>query len=441
MERVTIIGGGLAGCEAAIAAARRGAPVLLFEMKPERFSPAHKSPLLAELVCSNSLGSVQENSASGLLKDEMRILGSVVMEAADSSRVPAGHALAVDRNVFAAAITASIEKNPLIVIERREIGRIPENGIVIVASGPLTSPDLAEDLAARIGAPSLYFYDAISPIVSAESVDMGIAWKASRYNKGGADYLNLPLDDEQYHKFVAALLAAETVPYRDFEAASVFEGCMPIEEMAARGPETLAFGPMKPVGLVNPRTGKTPYAVVQLRAENAEGALYNIVGFQTKLKQGEQDRILRMIPGLENAEFVRWGSLHRNTYLNAPAVLTRSQELKSDPRILLAGQLVGVEGYLESSASGIIAGMTAARKLSGMSLDVPPPTTIIGALLRRIETADPKHYTPMNANWGILAAPDEKVKKHERRAWQRNRAIEDMKRYMQAAAGNFPKSV
>lgn len=429
MDSVAIIGGGLAGCEAALAASRLGARVNLFEMKPGRYSAAHKSPMLAELVCSNSLGSVQTSSASGLLKEEMCLIESAVMKAADSARVPAGHALAVDREVFAGDITARIEANPAITLVRREIETIPESGIVIIATGPLTSSALAEDLSARIGAQSLYFHDAISPIITAESINMDIAWKASRYDKGGADYLNLPLDKDQYHKFISKLLAAEVFPYHDFETAHVFEGCMPIEEMASRGPETLAFGPMKPVGLTNPRTGKLPYAVVQLRAENVEGTLYNIVGFQTKLKQGEQDRILRLIPGLGAAEFVRWGSLHRNTYLNSPTVLTRRQELASERRIMIAGQLVGVEGYLESSASGIIAGMIAAGKLSGKTPDVPPPTTIIGALLHRIETADPKNYTPMNANWGILPPPDVKVKKHERKIWMRNRAIEDMKRY------------
>lgn len=428
MNSVTIIGAGLAGSEASLALARFGVEVRLYEMKPKRFSPAHKSPLPAELVCSNSLGSMTEKSASGLLKEEMRILKSAVMESADISAVPAGQALAVDRNLFSQKIAQMIEDEKRITLVREEITEIPDEGIVIIATGPLTSDALAENISRKLGMSSLYFYDAISPIVVAESIDMSKAYKASRYDKGGADYINLPLTKEQYYNFVDELLSAKVFPYHDFETAQVFEGCMPIEEMAKRGVETLAHGPMKPVGLIDPHTGKRPYAVVQLRAENKEGTLYNIVGFQTKMLQSEQDRILRMLPGLENAEFVRWGSMHRNTYLNAPLVLTRKQELKNDPRIIFAGQIVGVEGYLESSASGIIAGLVAVSKIKNVEVDVPPPTTIIGALLHRIESAI-SEYTPMNANWGILIPLEGKVPKHKRRKLLRERAIAHMRDY------------
>lgn len=423
---ITIIGGGLAGCEAALAVSRCDIKVRLFEMKPKRYSPAHKSQELAELVCSNSLGSDDESNASGLLKQEMRLLGSIVIEAAYKNRVPAGQALAVNRLEFASGITADIEADPNIEIIRDEITAVPDDGIVIVASGPLTSDALASDIANRIGADSLYFYDAISPIVAAESIDWNVAWKASRYGKGGDDYANLPLDRDRYYLFIDALLDADHVPFKDFEKAYLFEGCLPIEEMASRGVETLAHGPMKPVGLIDPRTEKRPYAVVQLRAENEEASLYNIVGFQTKLKRGEQDRVFKMIPGLENAEFVRYGSLHRNTYFNGPLALTRKQEFKFDTRLLAAGQIVGVEGYLESSASGIIAGLCAAAKFKNLPFDVPPPTTIIGALLDRIETSKPKNYQPMNANWGILPPAPKHIRKHERKKWLRDRALKDM---------------
>lgn len=428
MNSVTIIGAGLAGCEASLTVARFGVEVRLYEMKPKRFSPAHKSPLPAELVCSNSFGSVTEKSASGLLKDEMRILQSAVMESAGISAVPAGQALAVDRNLFSQKIAQMIEDEKRITLIREEITEIPDKGVVIIVTGPLTSDALAESISKKLGVTSLYFYDAISPIVVAESIDMSKAYKASRYDKGGADYINLPLTKEQYHNFVNQLLSAKVFPYHDFEDAQLFEGCMPIEEMAKRGLETLAHGPMKPVGLIDPHTGKRPYAVVQLRAENKEGTLYNIVGFQTKMLQSEQDRILRMLPGLENAEFVRWGSMHRNTYLNAPLVLTRKQELKNDPRIIFAGQIVGVEGYLESSASGIIAGLVAVSKIKNVEVDVPPPTTIIGALLHRIESAI-SEYTPMNANWGILIPLEGKVSKDKRRKLLRERAIAHMRDY------------
>ncbi len=427
---VTIIGGGLAGCEAAIALSRCGVAVRLFEMKPHAFSPAHKSEDLAELVCSNSLGGMSPLNASGLLKEEMRLLGSVVMEAADETSVPAGQALAVNRVKFAGYITRSLENATGVEIIREEIKAIPEKGVVIIASGPLTSDELAADIARRIGKESLYFYDAISPIVTAQSINWDIAWKADRYGKGSADYVNLPLDEGQYNSFVGALIDADHVPFRPFEKAHLFEGCMPIEEMAARGPQTLAYGPMKPVGLIDPRTGLRPHAVVQLRAENSEATLYNIVGFQTKLKRGEQDRVFRMIPGLEHAEFARWGSLHRNTYFDAPGVLNRRQEFQFDSRVMAAGQLVGVEGYLESSASGIVAGMYAAAKVEGKEFEPPPRTTIIGALLDRIETSTSDNYQPMNANWGIIGPAPKGIRKKEKKEWLGNRSLDDLRKWL-----------
>ena len=425
LSEVTVVGGGLAGCEASLALAARGVKVRLFEMKPHIYSPAHKVPELAELVCSNSLGSELRTSASGLLKEEMRMLGSIVIDAAYKTKVPAGQALAVDRNEFARIITDAVESSDMIEVVREEITRIPQEGMAIIASGPLTSDTLAADLARFIGDDSLYFYDAISPIVTAESIDWDIAWKASRYGKGGDDYVNLPLDEERYMAFINELLEADYVPFKTFEKAHLFEGCMPIEEIASRGPLTLAHGPMKPVGLIDPRTDDRPFAVVQLRAENQQCTLYNIVGFQTKLKRPEQDRIFRMIPGLEKAEFARWGSLHRNTYLNAPAILNSRQEFKKDPRLLAAGQLVGVEGYLESSASGIMAGMCAAAKIAGKDFAIPPETTVIGALLARIETSAPDNYQPMNANWGILPTAPRDVRKKDRKNWYWKRAVKD----------------
>ncbi|NDY43539.1 methylenetetrahydrofolate--tRNA-(uracil(54)-C(5))-methyltransferase (FADH(2)-oxidizing) TrmFO, partial [Dissulfurirhabdus thermomarina] len=363
---LTVIGGGLAGSEAAWQAAEAGCRVRLVEMKPRRFSPAHKSPFLGELVCSNSLRSDAPDSAVGLLKEELRRAGSLVMAAADRTRVPAGKALAVDRNRFAAEITAALEAHPRVEIVRDEATALPDTGWVIVATGPLTSDALAAELRARIGTGYLHFYDAIAPIVLGESLDRTVVFAASRYQEGGGDYLNCPMDEAAYRRFVEALLAAEKVPLRDFERAAYFEGCLPIEVMAERGPETLRFGPMKPVGLVDPRTGRTPHAVVQLRREDLEGTLWNMVGFQTKLKWHEQERVFRMIPGLERAEFVRLGSIHRNTFVCAPRVLTPALRLRADPRIFLAGQLSGVEGYVESTAMGLLAGRNAARLARGL---------------------------------------------------------------------------
>jgi methylenetetrahydrofolate--tRNA-(uracil-5-)-methyltransferase len=423
---ITIIGGGLAGCEAAWQAARLGARVTLYEMKPYRFSPAHVLPGLSELVCSNSLRGESLENAVGLLKEELRRLGSLFMEAADATRVPAGGALAVDRELFSRHVSEKIESHPLITVIRGEISRIPDSGIVVIASGPLTSESLAPAIAELTG-DSLYFYDAIAPIVTASSIDFDKVFRASRYGKGeGDDYLNCPLDAEQYDAFVEALLEAEKVPARDFEKLVHFEGCMPVEELARRGRDTLRFGPMKPVGLVDPRTGKEPHAVVQLRLENRDGSMYNLVGFQTKLTYPEQKKIFRTIPGLEKAEFVRLGSMHRNTFINSPRLLRDTLQLKSDPRILFAGQITGVEGYVESAASGFLAGVNAARLAGGAPATVPPATTATGALVRHVTNTDCRHFQPMNVNYGLFPALEGKVRKNERRAKLAERALTDL---------------
>ena len=423
VDRITIIGAGLAGCEAAWQAAQRGVGVTLREMKPERFSPAHHLPGLGELVCSNSLRGDSLENAVGLLKEELRRCNSLIMEAAEATRVPAGGALAVDRQLFSEYITDKIQSHPLIRLERGEITAIPAEGTVIIASGPLTSDALALSLASLTG-DRLYFYDAIAPIVSADSLDMTRVFAASRYGKGdGDDYLNCPLNVEEYGRFVDELLKGEKVAAREFERIVHFEGCMPVEEMAGRGPETLRFGPMKPVGLIDPRTGSEPYAVIQLRAENRERTMFNLVGFQTKLTWPEQRRIFRMIPGLEQAEFVRLGSLHRNTFINAPALLLPTQQLRSEPRILFAGQITGVEGYVESAASGFLAGITAARLLQGAPLAVPPPETALGALMAHITNADARHFQPMNVNYGLFPELAGRVKKKEKRQRLAERAL------------------
>lgn len=420
---ITIIGGGLAGCEAAWQAAKRGVGVVLHEMKPQNYSPAHHLPGLAELVCSNSLRGASLENAVGLLKEELRRAGSLFMGAADATRVPAGGALAVDRQLFSDHVTARIEEHPLIKVVRGEVSDIPGEGIVIVASGPLTSDALAERLRDWTG-PNLYFYDAIAPIVTADSLDYGKVFRASRYGKGdGDDYLNCPMGEEEYEAFVTAILAAEKVPAKGFEKLVHFEGCMPIEEMAERGRETLRFGPMKPVGLIDPRTGVEPHAVIQLRAENREGTMFNLVGFQTKLTWPEQRRIFRTIPGLGNAEFARLGSMHRNTFINAPLLLSGTFQLKQEPRIFLAGQITGVEGYVESAGSGFLAGINAARLAVGSGLTVPPPVTALGALVGHVTNAEARHFQPMNVNYGLFPALPGKVKKKERRQRLAERAL------------------
>ncbi len=432
---LTIIGGGLAGCEAAWQAAGRGIPVILHEMKPERFSPAHHLPGLAELVCSNSLRGESLDNAVGLLKEELRRCGSLIMEAAEATRVPAGGALAVDRLLFSDHVSRKIANHPLITLKQGEVTEIPAEGIVVVASGPLTSDDLANSLSLLTGE-RLYFYDAIAPIVTAESLDMTRVFAASRYGKGdGDDYLNCPLNEPEYLTFVAELLAAEKVPSRDFEKIVHFEGCMPVETMAERGVETLRFGPMKPVGLADPRTGREPHAVIQLRAENREKTMYNLVGFQTKLTYGEQRRVFRMIPGLEGADFVRLGSMHRNTFINSPSLLLPTQQLRSDPRLLFAGQITGVEGYVESAASGFLAGITAAGLVAhGHPPAVPPPATALGALMAHITNADARHFQPMNVNYGLFPDLPGRVHKKERRQRLAERALQALDEWRAALA-------
>jgi methylenetetrahydrofolate--tRNA-(uracil-5-)-methyltransferase len=399
---LVVIGAGLAGCEAAWQAAQRGLEVALFEMKPARYSPAHRLPDFAELVCSNSLRSASLENAAGLLKQEMRQLGSLVMAAADETAVPAGKALAVDRDAFARRITEAIESHPRIRVERRLVPRLPAEGRAILATGPLTADELARDLQSLLGDEYLYFYDALSPIVYADSIDFSVAFRASRYQSGEGDYLNLPLTREEYEAFAAALVAADTVPLHACEAALYFEGCLPIEEMARRGRDTLAFGPMKPVGLLDPRTGRRPHAVVQLRHEDKRGVLYNLVGFQTKLRVGEQKRILRGLPGLGEAVFARFGSVHRNTYLNAPKHLGAGLELRARPGLHVAGQLAGVEGYVESAALGLLAGIFAAAAQRAEPIAEPDPCTAHGALLRHLAQADPRGFQPMNVNYGLF---------------------------------------
>ena len=429
-EKLTIIGAGLAGCEAAWQAAGRGVAVTLHEMKPSKYSPAHHLPGLAELVCSNSLRGESLENAVGLLKEELRRLGSLFMEAALATRVPAGGALAVDRGLFSEFITEKIENHPLIEVLHGEVAEIPTEGLVIVASGPLTSDALATSIGKYTG-DYLYFYDAIAPIVTSDSIDLSKAFRASRYGKGdGDDYLNCPLDEAEYKAFIAALLAAEKVAAKEFEKVIHFEGCMPIEEMAERGLDTLRFGPMKPVGLIDPRTGVEPHAVVQLRQENREGTMFNLVGFQTKLTYPEQQRIFRTIPGLGKAEFVRLGSMHRNTFINAPQLLLSTFQLKREPRILFAGQITGVEGYVESAASGFLAGLNGARLAKGEALIVPPSVTALGALVNHITSAPAKHFQPMNINYGLFPDLAGRVKKKEKRAKLAERALAELDGWM-----------
>jgi len=425
----TVIGGGLAGCEAAWQLARRGVRVALVEMKPVAMSPAHQTPLLCELVCSNSLRSDAIDTGAGLLKAELRRLGSLVMACAEQHRVPAGEALAVERFGFGRAVTAALALHPNVRIERRVCDELPD-GPVIMATGPLTGGALARRIRELFGGDRLYFYDAIAPIVTAESIDMTIAYRASRYGKGGDDYINCPLDRETYHRFVAAVLAAEKVPAKSFERTVYFEGCMPIEEMARRGRDTLAFGPMRPVGLVDPRRGVRPHAVVQLRQDDAAGTLYNIVGFQTKMTYPAQRRVFRMIPGLAGAEFVRLGSLHRNTFVNSPELLRPTLQLRSTPRLFLAGQIIGVEGYIESAASGMLAGINAARLVGDRSLVVPPATTAHGALLTYVTQRGRRDFQPMNANYGLFPSIDVRARGRERRRALGDRALRDSERWM-----------
>ena len=401
MPELTIIGGGLAGCEAAWQAATRGIPVRLYEMRPQQMTPAHKTGELAELVCSNSLGSMAPTSASGLLKQEMRQLNSLIISAADAAYVPAGQALGVDRDFFSHTISNAISKHPNITVVREEVKTIPE-GAAIIATGPLTSDTLVEGIRHFTQSESLYFFDAISPIIDAESINHDRVFRASRYAKGGDDYINCPMSKEQYDRFYDALISGERVEAKSFEKTPYFESCLPIEVLAERGRDTPRFGPMKPVGLIDPRTGKMPFAVVQLRAENRFGSCYNIVGFQTKLKWPEQKRIFSMIPGLEKAEFLRLGSVHRNTFINSPRVLSKTLQVRTRPGLFVAGQLVGVEGYVDSAAMGGLAGIVAARLLTQKPLSVPPHTTAHGALIEYITQSNPAFFQPMNINFGLF---------------------------------------
>jgi methylenetetrahydrofolate--tRNA-(uracil-5-)-methyltransferase len=424
-----VIGGGLAGCEAAWALAERGVEVRLVEMRPARRTPAHQSDRLAELVCSNTFKSTEVTNAHGLLKAELRLLGSLLLPIADGARVPGGAALAVDRELFSARATARVSGHPRITVVREEAVGLPEPGIV--ATGPLTSDALSAAIAAAVGGDALAFYDAIAPIVSADSLDTARLYRASRYGKGeGADYWNAPLSREAYQTFVAALTGADQYRAHDFDAIPYFEGCLPIEEMAARGPDTLRFGPMKPVGLPDPRTGREPWAVVQLRQEDRAGQMWNLVGFQTRLRTGEQQRVFRTIPGLEQAEFLRYGSIHRNAYINTPRSLSAHLALPDRPTTLFAGQLTGVEGYTESLGVGLLAGRNLARMLCGRLPLVPPPTTMLGALLAYLRQADPARFQPMNANFGLLAPLERPPReKPRRKAALAERALAAMERF------------
>jgi len=416
MEEVIVIGAGLAGSEAAWQLAKRGIRVILYEMRPQKLTPAHKTGFFAELVCSNSLRSKDLTNAVGLLKEELRRLGSIIMESADINQIPGGKALVVDREKFANFITENLQNHPNIRLVCEEMTEIPTDRVVIVATGPLTSDPLAMSLAKLISEPFLHFYDAISLIVYAESIDWEKVFIADRYGEEEGAYVNCPLTKEEYERFVQELLSAEKVPLHPFEEPKYFEGCLPIEVMAERGIDTLRYGPMKPKGLIDPRTEKEPYAVVQLRPENAERTLYNMVGFQTKLKYHEQERVFRLIPGLEKAEFARYGSIHRNTFVNAPKVLTPYLQLKNYPNVFLAGQITGVEGYVESTAMGLVAGINALRLIKGKDLVIPPPETAIGSLVHYLQFSNPKHFQPMNVNWGLFPeiSGKRKIKKEEK---------------------------
>lgn len=430
-DDVVIIGGGLAGSEAAWQAATRGARVTLYEMRPKEATQAHKTGYLAELVCSNSLGSADILNAPGILKEEMRRLNSLVVRVADEVRVPAGSALAVDRDQFARKITQALESHPNLRILREEIKDIPTECLCIIATGPLTSDSLTAAIRSLTHSANLYFFDAISPIIDAESINMGMVFRASRYDKGGADYLNCPMDESAYGAFHEALLGAERVQPKEFEKTPYFEGCIPIEVMAERGRQTMLFGPLKPVGLENPRTGKRPYAVVQLRPENRHGTCYNMVGFQTKLTYPEQRRVFRMIPGLEQAEFLRLGSLHRNTFVNSPQLLRKTLQLKARGTLFFAGQIVGVEGYTESAAMGGLAGINAVRGLAGQPLVTPPATTAHGSLINYITTSDPRYFQPINTNFGLFPPLPTRIRdKVEKRRQVGQRALEDLEAWM-----------
>lgn len=433
------MGGGLAGSEAAWVLAERGIAVTLHEMRPVQATPAHQTDRLAELVCSNSFKSVEVTNAHGLLKAEMRRLGSVILQAADAARVPGGAALAVDRVAFSRAVHDRLTAHPRITLVRGEITELPSPAVV--ATGPLTSASLSAAIAQRLGAGTLAFFDAIAPIVADDSLDHDALFRASRYGKGdGDDYLNAPLDEAAYEAFITALLAADCYePSHEFDRTPYFEGCLPVEEMARRGRDVLRFGPMKPVGLTDPRSGRMPYAVVQLRREDRAGQMWNLVGFQTRLRTGEQQRVLRSLPGLGGAEFLRFGSVHRNSYVNAPATLTPHLSARDDAKLLFAGQLTGVEGYTESSATGLLAGLNLARMLHGEAPLLPPPTTMLGALYRYLREADPARFQPMNANWGLLDPLERPVRDKARKRQQlADRALAGIETFAASFEGLVP---
>lgn len=431
MAKVIVIGAGLAGSEAAWQIAAAGVDVELYEMRPKVMSPAHHGGLFAELVCSNSLRAAGLENAVGLLKEEMRQQGSLIIRAADACRVPAGGALAVDRDAFSAYVTRSLADHPRVRVVTEEVTALPEGRPLVVASGPLTSPALAEAIGELTGEEYLYFYDAAAPIVSGDSLDMDVIYRASRYGKGDDDYLNCPLSKDEYELFWHELTHAGTAPVKEFEKTVFFEGCMPVEAMAARGVDTLRFGPLKPVGLRDPRTGELPYAVVQLRQDNAAATLYNMVGFQTHLKWPEQERVFRMIPGLGRAEFVRFGVMHRNTYLNSPRILAPTLAMRTAPGLFFAGQITGVEGYVESAAAGLVAGTNAARLARGLEPVVFPPATAHGALCRYITTADPANFQPMNVNFGLLPPLTARIRdKKEKNRTIAERALRELSEFI-----------
>ena len=443
MPDLIVVGGGLAGSEAAWQAAQRGLAVDLYEMRPAATTPAHVTTHLAELVCSNSLGSDLLDRASGLLKEELRRLGSMVLDCAAASSVPAGGALAVDRNAFARLVTRRVEGHPRITLHRQEVRAIPPDTPVVIATGPLTSSALAGDIAALAGAGHLYFYDAMAPIVAADSIDLSVAFRANRYDKAVAngpsegDYINCPMTEPEYDRFVRELAAAETTPLRSFEEedAHFFEACLPVEVLARRGHNALAFGPLRPVGLADPRTGRRPHAVVQLRQDNLAATLYNMVGFQTNLRYGEQERVFRLIPGLQNAEFVRYGQMHRNTFISAPAHLRPTFQFRARDDLFFAGQITGTEGYVGSIASGLVAGLNAARLIRGEPPVAPPPTTMIGALCHYISAAQAEGFQPMKANFGLLPPPEPYIRnKRARYAAYAARALADLAQFITAAA-------
>jgi methylenetetrahydrofolate--tRNA-(uracil-5-)-methyltransferase len=431
-QTVHIVGGGLAGSEAAWQLAERGHEVVLHEMRPVSPTPAHQTDKLAELVCSNTFKSTETSNAHGLLKAEMRLLGSMILECADLARVPGGSALTVDRDQFARAVQERVTSHPRITLERGEVTELPSPGIV--ATGPLTSAGLTATIQSRLGGEALAFYDAIAPIVAGESIDMSVAFRASRWGKETMDaagdegaYINCPFTREQYDVFLDALIAADQYHGQSFDPIPYFEGCMPVEEMAKRGRDTLRFGPMKPVGLIDPRTGRNAHAIVQLRMEDRDGRMWNIVGFQSRMRTGEQAKVLRLIPGLEHAEFLRWGSIHRNSYINAPASLAPHLALRDDPMTLFAGQLTGVEGYTESTATGLLAAINLSRMIHGDEPVLPPTTTMFGALYRYLREADPRHFQPMNANFGLVDDLGVRVKdKRAKKEKLAERALEDM---------------